>query len=62
MDLAALVRQNDIPRQDLLLRVVLRHDPGQQIALCRDHFAVFVSIFVQQRRVGLIDKTANSVV
>lgn len=61
VDLAALVRQHHIARQDLLLCVVFCHDPGQQISLRRDHFAVFVGILVQQRRIGLIDQSANGV-
>ncbi len=61
VDLAAFMRLNDVPGEDLLLRIVLRDDPGQQIALGGDHFAVFIGIFMQQGGVGLIHQTTNGV-
>ena len=37
-------------------------DTGQQVALGRDDFTVFVGIFVKQGRVGLFNQTANFLV
>jgi hypothetical protein len=36
-------------RQQVLAGVVLGDDPGQQVALGRDDFTVFVGVFVEQR-------------
>ncbi|CAM7760197.1 hypothetical protein CICRMM096B_24895 [Citrobacter cronae] len=62
MNITTLVRLNDITRQQVLARIVFGDDTGQQIALGRDHFAVFVGVFVQQSRVGLLNQTTNFLV
>ena len=49
VDLAALVRLHHIARQQVLTGIVFGHDTGQQIALGRDHFTVFVGVLVEQR-------------
>ena len=40
----------------------MHDDTGQQVTLGRDHFAVFVGVFVQQSRVGLLNQTTNFLV
>lgn len=59
MDLTALVRRDYIARQQMLTGIVLGDDTGQQVALGRDHFAVFIGIFIEQRRVGLLYRAAD---
>ena len=59
MDFAALVGTHHVARQHILLGIMFRHDARQQIALGRDHLAVFVGVFVQQRRVALLHQAAD---
>ena len=62
VNITTLVRLDDITRQQVLTRIVFGDDTGQQVALGRDHFAVFVGVFVQQSRVGLLNQTTNFLV
>ncbi|MNM93414.1 hypothetical protein D3C81_1057880 [compost metagenome] len=62
VDLAALVGQHYVTRQDVLLGIMLGDDPGQQIALGGDHFAVLVGVFVQQRHVALLHQATDLLV
>ena len=62
VDLTALVRRDYIARQQMLTGIVLGDDTGQQVALGRDHFAVFIGIFIEQRRVGLLYQAADLLV
>ncbi|MNG94505.1 hypothetical protein D3C79_535170 [compost metagenome] len=62
MDFAALMRQHHIARQDMLFGVVLGDDTGQQIALGRDHLAVFIGVLIEQRDVALFHQTTNFLV
>ncbi|MNV43799.1 hypothetical protein D3C71_1355280 [compost metagenome] len=47
VDLPAFVRLHHVARQQVLTGIVLGDDTGQQVALGRDHLAVFVGVFVQ---------------
>ena len=62
VNITTLVRLDDITRQQVLTRIVFGDDTGQQVTLGRDHFAVFVGVFVQQSRVGLLNQTTNFLV
>ena len=62
VNITALVCLNYITRQQVLARIVLGDDTGQQVALGWDHFTVFVGVFVQQRGVGLLNQTPNFLV
>ncbi len=46
----------------MLFGVVLRHNTGQQIALGRDDFAVFVGVLVEQRHIALLNQTPDFLV
>ena len=59
VDLTALVRRYHVARQQMLTGVVFSHDTGQQIALGRDHLAVFIGVFIEQGGVGLLDQTPD---
>jgi hypothetical protein len=56
------VGHHHIARQQVLAGVVLGDDTGQQVALGRDDFTVFVGVFVEQRGVGLLNQAANLLV
>ncbi|MNY52844.1 hypothetical protein D3C86_1885540 [compost metagenome] len=56
------MRLYHVAREQVLTGIVFGDNPGQQIALRRDHFAVFVGVLVEQRRVGLLDQTTNFLV
>ena len=62
VNLTALVGKHHIARQQMLAGVMFGDDTGQQVALGRDDFTVFVGIFVKQGRVGLLNQTANFLV
>ncbi|MNP40674.1 hypothetical protein D3C76_1343280 [compost metagenome] len=62
VDLASLMGQHHVTRQDVLLGIVLGDDPGQQIALGGDHLAVFIGVFIEQRYVALLDQAADLLV
>ena len=59
MNFAAFMGEHHVARQQILARVVLGDDARQQVALGRDHFAVFIGVLVQQRRVGLLNQPAD---
>ena len=59
VDLAALVCRDHVARQQMLAGIVFGDDTGQQIALGRDHFAVFVGVFIEQGRVGLLHQATD---
>ncbi len=54
VDIPALVGQHHVARQQVLTGVVLGNDARQQVALGRDHLAVFVGILIEQGGVGLL--------
>ena len=62
MDLAALVRRHHVARQQMLTGIVFSHDTGQQVALGRDHFTVFIGVFVEKGGVGLLDQATDLLV
>ncbi|VTP63109.1 Uncharacterised protein [Leclercia adecarboxylata] len=62
MNIPALVRLHHVTRQQVLTGIVFGDDTGQQITLGGDHFAVFIGVFVEQRRVGLFDQAADLLV
>lgn len=62
MDLAALVRGNDVARQQVLTGIVFGNNTRQQVTLGRDDFTVFVRIFIEQGGVGLLYQTTNILV
>ena len=62
MNITTLVRLNHITRQQVLTCIVFGNDTSQQVTLGRDYFAVFVGIFIQQSRVGLLNQTTNFLV
>ncbi len=59
MNFAALMSGHDRRRQQMLLRIMFGDDARQQIALGRDYLAVFVGIFVEQRRIALFHQPTN---
>ena len=54
------MRLHHIAWQQILFGIMFCHDTGQQIALGRDHFAVFIGVFVQQFGIGLLDQVPGS--
>ena len=62
MDFTTLMRQYHIARQQVLTGIVFGNDTGQQVALGRNDFTVFVCVFVQQCGVGLFHQPANFLV
>ena len=62
VNITALVRLYHITRQQMLTGIVFGDDTGQQVALGRDDFTVFIGVFIEQRGVGLLHQAANFLV
>ena len=62
VNFTALVRRDHVARQQMLTGIVFGNDTGQQVALGRDHFTVFVGVFIEQGGVGLLHQATDLLV